>query len=243
MFSRSILSVPILVLNRSHAIELMAARLRARQPTRLAFANANLLNVAHADPELAELLSHFLILNDGTGVNIASRILFGAPFPENLNGTDFCPAFFDHHERPLRIYLLGGRPEVVKRTAGVVAARWPMHVVAGYHHGYFDREEFVRIREGIALSRPDVVLVAMGNGRQERIVDELVPACAPLGLGVGALFDFLAGDVPRAPSLVRKAGAEWLYRLALEPGRLWKRYLLGNPAFLWRVLLQRLVNP
>ena len=235
-------SVAIAVFRCAEAIDFLSARLASRSPTRIAFANANLLNMAYGDSDLSRLLNGFVILNDGTGVNLASRVLYGSPFPENLNGTDFCPAFFDRHEIPLRIFLLGGRPDIVERAAGVVAARWPMHVVAGYHHGYFNRRESVGIRERIALSRSDVVLVAMGNGRQERIVDELVPACAPLGLGVGALFDFLAGEVSRAPSPLRKVGAEWLYRLAVEPGRLWRRYLLGNPVFLWRVLLQRLVS-
>lgn len=236
---RSILSVPILVLPRAHAVDLLTARLAARQPTRLAFANANLLNVVHADPELGGLLRHFMVLNDGAGVNLASRILFGAPFPDNLNGTDFCPRFLDAHPLPLRIYLLGGRPEVVRRAAAAVGTRWPQHRVVGFQHGFFQKEEFAGIREEIALTRPDMILVAMGNGRQERVVNELVPACAPLGLGVGALFDFLAGEVPRAPQAVRTFGAEWLYRLALEPARLWRRYIVGNPAFLWRVILQR----
>jgi exopolysaccharide biosynthesis WecB/TagA/CpsF family protein len=71
------------------------------------------------------------------------------------------------------------------------------------------------------------------------MVDELVPACVPFACGVGALFDFLAGEVRRAPRIVQRAGGEWIYRLALEPGRLWKRYVIGNPLFLWRVLMQR----
>jgi exopolysaccharide biosynthesis WecB/TagA/CpsF family protein len=241
--TRFIFSVPVAVLQRRQAVEVLQARLLSRTPTRLAFANANLLNMAYASPDFRDLLRNFLVLNDGLGVNIASRVLYGSPFPENLNGTDFCPEFLDACSVPLRIYLLGSRPAVVSRAADAIAARWPRHAVVGSQHGYFSPADFARIKERISLLRPDVVLVAMGNGRQERIVDELVSSCTPIAFGVGALFDFLTGEITRAPAWVQAIGAEWLFRLYLEPRRLWRRYVVGNPLFLWRVVVQRASKP
>lgn len=236
---RTVFSVAIEVFRCAEAIEFLSGRLASRSPTRLAFANANLLNMAYGDAELNRLLKNFVILNDGAGVNLASRVLYGSPFPENLNGTDFCPAFLETCPVSLRIYLLGGTPSIISRAAEVVARRWPRHTVVGAHHGYFSAAEFVPIKKSIAGACPDIVLVAMGNGLQEKIVEALVPSCAPCACGVGAWFDFLAGKVSRAPRLLRAGRVEWIYRLFLEPRRLWRRYLVGNPVFLWRVIRQR----
>ena len=91
----------------------------------------------------------------------------------------------------------------------------------------------------ILASRADVLLVAMGNPRQEFwLADHLPSTGCRLGIGVGGLFDFLSGDVARAPVWVRAARLEWCYRLMREPRRLWRRYILGNPIFLMRVLGQ-----
>ncbi len=239
MNTRTVLSVAIAVFRYSEAIEFLSGRLATRAPTRLAFANANLLNLAYTDLELRPLLERFVILNDGIGVNLASRMLYGSPFPDNLNGTDFCPKFMEDCATPLRIYLLGGRPSIALRAASTIVSRWPRHTVVGTHHGFFAPSEFMHIKEAIARARPDIVFVAMGNGRQERVVEELVPSCVPCACGVGALFDFLAGEAHRAPRILRKAQMEWIYRLCCEPRRLWRRYIVGNPVFLWRVLAQR----
>jgi exopolysaccharide biosynthesis WecB/TagA/CpsF family protein len=80
------------------------------------------------------------------------------------------------------------------------------------------------------------LLVAMGNGLQERWIERLVPEASLSAWGIGALFDFLAGEFKRAPQWMRYLGIEWVYRLMLEPRRLWRRYILGNPLFVWRVL-------
>jgi len=93
--------------------------------------------------------------------------------------------------------------------------------------------------EGLKAERPDLLLVAMGNPLQERfIADRLASQHASVAAGVGALFDFLAGEVSRAPKAVRKARLEWAYRLWLEPARLWRRYVVGNPVFLLRMVWQ-----
>jgi exopolysaccharide biosynthesis WecB/TagA/CpsF family protein len=79
----------------------------------------------------------------------------------------------------------------------------------------------------------------MGNGLQERWVERLVPEVTLSAWGVGAFFDFLAGEVQRAPLWMRRLNIEWVYRLMQEPGRMWRRYLIGNPKFVLRVLRQR----
>jgi exopolysaccharide biosynthesis WecB/TagA/CpsF family protein len=236
----SVLGVSVTPFRRADAVAFLEDSIAKGVPTRVAFANVNLLNIAYKDPGLRALLATFLVLNDGVGVTLASRWLYGARFPDNLNGTDFCPEFLEKCRFPLRIYLLGGRPSTVSEAAGTIAGRWPRHEVVGVHHGYFVESEIPSIRAQIASARADLVFVAMGNGLQERVIGELVPACAACAWGVGAWFDFLTGRIPRAPRLLRRVGAEWAYRLMQEPRRLWKRYVIGNPVFLWRVFRERL---
>jgi exopolysaccharide biosynthesis WecB/TagA/CpsF family protein len=106
-------------------------------------------------------------------------------------------------------------------------------VVDGYVDPY-------TVAERVRAARPDVLLVALGNPLQECWIDaNLAQLDARVAIGVGALFDYLAGRVVRAPRWVRALRGEWLFRLLVEPRRLWRRYVLGNPQFLWRVLRAR----
>jgi exopolysaccharide biosynthesis WecB/TagA/CpsF family protein len=113
----------------------------------------------------------------------------------------------------------------------------------GTHHGYFTPEAERGLLRAIRQAAPDILLVGFGNPRQEQwIVRHQAELGVTLCVGVGAFFDFAGGRVRRAPAWARRARMEWLFRLILEPRRLWRRYLLGNPVFLWRVLRGRLAT-
>jgi exopolysaccharide biosynthesis WecB/TagA/CpsF family protein len=187
--------------------------------------------LARRDPELADALRDFLVVNDGLGVDLASWMLYKKKFPQNLVGTDFVPYLLSS-PRSLRIYLLGSRMPTLERAASQMKTTWPQHEIVGWHHGYFSLEQEAEISEGIEKLAPDLVLVAMGNVRQEIWIANNVPGACRCGIGVGALLDYIAGDVPRAPAFVRKARSEWLFRMFLEPRRLARRYLVGNTLFL-----------
>ena len=91
--------------------------------------------------------------------------------------------------------------------------------------------------------KPDILLVALGNPRQELwVAANCTAKHAAVPIGVGALFDFVAGRVPRAPDWMIRMRIEWLYRLGLEPARMWRRYILGNPLFMLRILKQKFVD-
>ncbi|MGZ4968204.1 MAG: WecB/TagA/CpsF family glycosyltransferase [Methylobacter sp.] len=234
--SRGVFGLDVAVMTREQALALLEARLRQQIPVRLAFLNANLANVAYEDIRLRNMLNRFLLLNDGSGINLASKLLYRQAFPDNLNGTDFTPYFLDHCNTPLRIFLLGAGADVAGRCADVFVKRWPHHTVVGYQHGFFSKAEEKRVIDRIKAVKPNLVLVAMGNGLQERWIDRLVPDVSISAWGVGALFDFLCNEVHRAPVWMRRLGIEWVYRLMQEPGRMWKRYVLGNPKFIARVV-------
>jgi alpha-1,3-mannosyltransferase len=236
---RTILNVPVRVSSFTQAVDFLDRTFEGGERSIVAFANAHSLNLAAIDRRFRSALETAIVFNDGVGLDIASRLLFGSPFPENLNGTDFVPRYMAATAHSFRIFLLGSKPEIVKRAAAQFARVYPRHEIVGYHSGYFGPGENPSVTQNIRRSAADIVLVAMGNPKQELwLVDNLAATGCKLGFGVGALFDFTAGEVPRASQWMQRNGLEWLYRLYHEPRRLWSRYLYGNPRFVLRVIAQ-----
>jgi exopolysaccharide biosynthesis WecB/TagA/CpsF family protein len=237
----SVLGVKVGVLSSQAALEGIKELLAKGGAHSLFFVNAHTLNLAYEDPEYrAALNSADLVLNDGIGVEIAAR-LFGVRFPENLVGTDFIPKLCTlARDRNLSLYLLGSKPGVAEMAATKLQRSFPGIDVVGTHHGYFSKEEEDEVIRAIQEASPDVLLVGFGNPLQEKwIALHRGLLRVPLSLGVGAFIDFVAGRVRRAPCWAQRARMEWVFRLVLEPRRLWRRYIQGNPKFLWRVLRAR----
>lgn len=238
---RRIGPVSVAALSREAALARLDEAVAARRHVKVAFANAHLVNLAWADGDYAELLQDFLVLPDGIGLDIGSKLLYGEPFPANLNGTDFTPLLVSRSAAPLSVALVGARAGVAEKAASVLGRLAPGSRFEALSDGYFTPAQEEDLLARIEALRPDIILVAFGNPRQERwIAERLDGRHCSVALGVGALFDFLGGEVARAPLWVRSARLEWFWRLAQEPGRLWRRYLVGNPLFLLRLLRQRL---
>jgi exopolysaccharide biosynthesis WecB/TagA/CpsF family protein len=232
--------VEVLSCSLDQACDLIESRIFLRTPTRIAFLNANLSLLTIERAELRHALGDFIVFNDGVGVSIANRVLNGSSFDANLNGTDLIPCLLTRIRKPLRLFLLGTTPETLDKVISFVRERWPHRTVVGQSSGYYKPEHEPALLQSIIESRPSVVLVAMGNPTQELWIARHIPGCAPCAIGVGGLFDFVAGNVQRAPGWIRAARLEWVFRLALEPRRLWRRYLIGNARFLAHVLAVRL---
>lgn len=241
--TRNILGVEVAVLDEGEAIALCGALVADRRFTKIAFLNAYVSNVAHTDSEFHAALARFLIFADGVGVDIASKVLYGKSFPANLNGTDFIPKLLRQLPGPMKIALVGATRENVEAACDRFARHAPQHKFYLISDGYFSSAGEAQIFDDLVSIQPDILLVAMGVPRQEFWIDNLSERHATLVLGVGALFDFISGAVPRAPNWMRRARLEWLFRLIMEPRRLWQRYVVGNPVFLWHLLRQRLKNP
>lgn len=237
---RTVLGIKVTSPGWREAIDMLTGMLRDRKFTKVTFLNAHNANIAATDPAFAQALDDFLVLPDGVGIDIASKLLYGASFPANLNGTDFIPALLKAAPSPLTVALLGASPDIAEAAAARLAAMAPRHRIVVIHDGYFPADEEPAILGRIADLRPDILLVAMGVPRQELWIARNIDArhCT-LPIAVGALFDFLSGSVPRAPLWLRRVRLEWIFRLVVEPRRLWRRYLIGNPVFLWRVLRQK----
>jgi len=202
----------------------------------MAFLNANNANLMMSDPQYREALKRTVLLPDGIGVDLASQILNGERFRANLNGTDFIPAMLSYMEVPRRIGLIGGRPEVLANAAENFRRHAPWHEFVEIVDGYFDKQNCASVLDDVETARVDILLVALGTPLQEIWIDRNIrPEHARLVIGVGALFDFVSGQVPRAPLWMRHIRCEWIYRLWLEPKRLWYRYVVGIPVFLGHV--------
>jgi exopolysaccharide biosynthesis WecB/TagA/CpsF family protein len=238
--SRNILGTEVVAVDWDEALALLGGLALQRRFTPIGFLNAHSANIAASDDAFKQALDRFLVLPDGIGIDIASKLLYGASFPANLNGTDFIPAFLARTPGSLRVALLGAVEDNVRKAAAELGRRAPQHDYIVVHDGFFAAREEARILERLKALRPDVLLVAMGVPRQEMWIDRNMTAdhCT-LAVAVGALFDFLSGAIPRAPIWMRRLRLEWVFRLALEPGRLWRRYVVGNPLFLARVLRQK----
>lgn len=142
----------------------------------------------------------------------------------------------------LRHYFFGGVPGVAPQLAGRLAARFPGLRVAGTFTPPFrplNTEEFESFRADVAANRPDIIWVGLSTPKQERFMAENANRLeAGLLVGVGAAFDFHSGRVPQAPRWMQRSGLEWLFRLAVEPRRLAKRYFVFNTLFLLRAFAQ-----
>ncbi len=235
----TVLGVRVARLERDAALAAIAALHDRERPAHVAYVNAHALNLAVADLGYREVLRRAdLVLNDGIGLALAAR-LKGTRFPANLNGSDLNPAILElAARRGWPVFLLGAVAGVAEETARRMTARYPALRVVGTMHGYAPANEAVA---AVKRSGASLLMVAMGNPTQEFFIDRHLAATgARLGIGVGAFFDFTAGTKARAPAWMNRAGIEWLWRLAHEPRRLWRRYVLGNPQFLARVVAERL---
>lgn len=208
-------------------------------------ANVHCLNLAYRDHELRDLLNGAeIVFCDGSGVMLAARIL-GRRIPERITYADWMWRLADFAaSEGFSLYFLGARPGIARKAAEQLEEPHPDLKIAGIHHGYFDRTpgspENEAVVEEINAVSPDILVLGFGMPLQERwLMQNWDRIDARVALTGGAVFDYVSGELRRGPRLLTDNGFEWLARLLVEPGRLWKRYVVGNPLFLLRVLHQR----
>jgi N-acetylglucosaminyldiphosphoundecaprenol N-acetyl-beta-D-mannosaminyltransferase len=235
-----ILGVRVHNLTMAGTVERIVGWLNGGAPRQVAFVNADCINRCRGDAEYRGVLNMaHLTLADGSGVRLAGRIL-RQPIRENVNGTDLFPQLCGALEgTPHGVFLLGGRPGVAEGVSDWIRRHHPAVRIAGLRHGFFSPEEEPAVADQIRASGASLLLVALGAPRQDVwIRRHLAASGARVAIGVGGLFDFYSGRIPRAPMWMRELGLEWVYRFWQEPGRMWKRYWVGNFAFLARVVTE-----
>ena len=186
-----------------------------------------------------------LVLPDGMPLLWAGYFL-GTPLKERVCGSDLLPSFCKiAADRGYRIFFLGGEEGVAHNAEQVLKAQYPfIKIVGTYSPPFgFDKEEDKnrQIVEMIRAAKPDILFVGLGAPKQEKWIYKFKDSLqVPVSIGAGISFDFIAGNLKRAPKWIRNIGLEWFWRLAQEPKRLWKRYLVDDPVFFWLVLKQKL---
>jgi len=238
----TLLQIPLHNLTMAESIEDIFSRLNRETPSQVCFVNADCANIAYKNAQYLRVLQGAdLCLADGIGLKLGAKIL-GQDIKQNVNGTDLFPRLCEAlSDTGKGLFLLGAKPGVAEAVAQWVRENAPGTALSGWRHGYFASEEETAVLEEIRGSGASLLLVAFGAPRQDLWISEhLNETGVKLAMGVGGLFDFYSGRLPRAPLWMREMGMEWLYRLIQEPGRLWKRYLIGNSVFLFRVIWERL---
>ncbi len=209
---------------------------------RFSYANAHASNLASSDPVFRALLNRSDVTYcDGEGLRLAARLL-GVVLPPRATLTRWVwPLCGDFASKGISVFLLGSTAANVAQAEKNLVARFPGLRVVGTHHGYFPKrgprnEQVLRC---IAMARPDVLFVGFGMPAQEYWIEENFASIeASVVMPCGSMIDYVAGAEPVAPVWMARRGFEWLYRLCQHPRALWRRYLLGNPRFIFRVVAQ-----
>ncbi|MDC7247298.1 MAG: WecB/TagA/CpsF family glycosyltransferase [Sphaerochaetaceae bacterium] len=229
--------IPIRNVTKEQAVTLIQSHLEDDRCNEIHFVNAHCINVAVKDDQYRSILADAAaVFPDGTGIRKAGDAL-GHPIVDNVNGTDLFPMICDMCKKSGKtIYLLGGKPSIAGKCAKWVEDNIGSSVIGGCHDGYFTAEEAVDVIDDINAASCDILLVGMGVPSQEKWIHEHLDSLeVSVAMGVGGLFDYYSGTIPRAPLLMRKMGIEWVWRLMMEPRRMWRRYIIGNALFLLRL--------
>lgn len=182
-----------------------------------------------------------VVICDGFGIKLASKFFYGKDLFRYTHMDWFndlaslCAA--NHYS----MFFLGTRSEIVEKAARKAEDKFSGLPMAGFHHGFFDKTsgniENEKVIDMINSINPDVLIVGFGMPIQEKwLLENSHRLKTHVIITAGGFFDYLSGETRRAPTWMTDHGMEWLGRLIIDPGRLWRRYLLGNPLFFWRVI-------
>lgn len=220
-----------------------------RAPHTVITANASHLCMMRHDTKLDQACrAGDLIVADGMSVVWAAR-LAGVPIPERVAGVDLMTNLLEAAgQHGLRVFFLGAKPEVVSTLAALAVKNYPGLVVAGTRDGYFKPADHAAIVEEIRAAKPHMLFIGMPSPFKETFAEQHRERLdVPVMVGVGGSFDVIAGFIQRAPRPVQKMGMEWAWRLAMEPRKLFMRYLKTNSEFIWlasrEIVARRLGRP
>lgn len=225
-------------------IEYVVKAANLEQKTIVGNVNVRAMNFAYELPWYRDFLNKSdLVFCDGFGVLLAAK-LQGYSLQSEHRMT--CPDYIENlalacEKQDVSIFLLAGKPGVVDKAIAKIKTIAPNLKIQG-HHGYFDKSntENEAVIDKINQFKPGILYVGFGMPLQERwILDNINRIEARVFLPLGACLDFYTDSIYRGPRWMTDMGLEWLTRLTTEPGRLWKRYLLGNSLFFYRVITRR----
>ena len=205
------------------------------------YVNVYCMNIAWRESRYRRLLNRAdVVYCDGAGVVWGARFM-GRHLPPRMTGADWIYDLCRQCQgNGQRLFLLGGEPGTADRARQILEDKFPGLNVVSARHGYFRAEESPDLVAEINRCAPDILLVGLGSPLQEYwIEDHFERLQVPVVWAMGAVMDYVVQKVPRAPHWMRDRSLEWLFRLMIEPKRMWRRYVVGNPLFLWHLLITR----
>ena len=238
----NILGVRVHLITKAILHQSIAEIIHANRRALILNVNVHALNLACDNPWLRNFFNQAdIMFSDGAGVIMAARLM-GYKIPERITYADWMweLASLADHDR-YTMFFLGAKPNVAEKAANCLQERFPTLDILGTYHGYFKKDanskENDELIEEINALSPNILVLGMGMPIQERwLMENWDRINANIALTGGAVFDYVSGELNRAPRWMTDCGFEWLGRLIIEPRRLWKRYLIGNPLFFWRIL-------
>jgi N-acetylglucosaminyldiphosphoundecaprenol N-acetyl-beta-D-mannosaminyltransferase len=241
----NILGVGVSAVNIPAVLKTIEGWVEQREPHYVCVSPVHSIMESHRDEHLRRIHNAAgLVTPDGMPLVWLSRIM-GFREVEQVCGSDLLLAVCQHFTpQGYRHFFYGGTPDVLKQLLEQLLSRFPTLQIAGTYAPPFrslTSAEAAAVVERINQVKPDIVWVGLGAPKQERwMADHVGRLHTSVLIGVGAAFDFHAGTKKRAPRWMQRCGLEWLFRLLMEPRRLWQRYLINNPWFLWLLLCQAL---
>lgn len=233
-----LLGCPIDELSMDQTLQQCLTWCREKQGAKtLVTVNAAHLIMAHSDEALRHAcISGDVIVADGMPVVWASRLV-GDPLNERVAGVDIMDNLLKvGQENKLRIFLLGAKQEIIDKLHDIAQRDYPDLVIAGSRNGYFSKHDYPEIIQQIRDSQSDILFIGMPSPFKEVWGEEhRNDFGVSVIIGVGGSFDVIAGYVSRAPLWMQKIGMEWFWRFLMEPRKMWRRYLVNNSLFIFRV--------
>jgi len=241
-----LLGIEFPVCDLQQLLEAIKAAVEADRRAIILSGNVHAFNLAYEQPWLKDYFNRADIVRvDGAGVQLGARLL-GHNLPDRMTWADFAWSLAGFcAERDFSLFFLGARQGVADKAADRLREKFPDLDIGGIHHGFFDKTPGSLENEAVILQinkiKPHILVVGFGMPLQEQwLMENWDHIDANVALTGRAVFDYVSGELHRAPRWMTDNNLEWLGRLLIEPHRLWKRYLVGNPLFLWRVLKQRM---
>jgi N-acetylglucosaminyldiphosphoundecaprenol N-acetyl-beta-D-mannosaminyltransferase len=240
-----LLGIPLTLYDRAGLLTAVHNRIQTGQKTIVLSGNVHSFNLAYETEWLRDFFNRADIVRlDGAGVRLGAKLL-GVDTPSRMTWADFAWDLAQFcAQNQYTLYFLGAKPGIAPKAAQKLQSQYPDLHFAGIQHGYFDKEkgsaENTAVLHQINAAQPHILVVGFGMPLQEKWLSQnLHDINVPVIMTAGAAFDYISGELQRGPAWMTNNGLEWLARLLIEPRRLWRRYIIGNPLFLWRILKQR----
>lgn len=243
-----IMGVRIDVVKLNELIDFLSLSVIENRKVVISYVNVHAINIAKKLSWFRDFINRSqVVFCDGVGVKWAARVVAGKKL-QRFTPPDWFGHLANecaHHD--FSMFFLGTQQYIVEKAAEKLKATYPDLNIVGTHHGFFDKEfyssENRHVLDMINALKPDILVVGFGMPLQEKwIMENLNELKVNAIIPVGAFFDYMADEVARAPRWMTDNGLEWLGRLIIEPRRLWKRYIIGNPIFFWRVFKHHILK-